>query len=86
MAKVDTDICDGTGACVEACGYDGAIRLEEREVGGKTVQRAVVNEARCAGCGACAAVCPTRAIQVAGWTLEQFDAVVDAIMSAQVEV
>jgi heterodisulfide reductase subunit A len=40
---------------------------------------AVVNPALCKGCGACAAVCPTRAINVAGWTLDQFDAMVEAI-------
>jgi heterodisulfide reductase subunit A len=35
----------------------------------------------CVGCGACAAVCPPRAINVAGWTLDQFDAMVDAIVA-----
>jgi len=33
------------------------------------------------GCGACVAVCPSRAIEVAGWTLDQFDAMVDAIVA-----
>ena len=31
------------------------------------------------GCGMCVAVCGPRAIEVAGWRLDQFEAMVDAI-------
>jgi len=48
-------------------------------VNGDTVQRAVVTPANCVGCGVCVSVCPNRALSVKGWTLEQFDAMVDAI-------
>ena len=43
------------------------------------IRRAVVTAANCSGCGACVAVCPNRAIDVQGWTLGQYEAMVDAI-------
>jgi heterodisulfide reductase subunit A2 len=82
VAKVDLDRCDGTGVCVNECEYDGALVLQEVEVGGQQVTRAVINEALCVGCGCCVAVCPTRAIDVNGWTLDQFEAMVDSICAA----
>jgi heterodisulfide reductase subunit A len=78
VAHVDATRCRGAGACVEECGYPGAIELQDYEDGGR---RAVVNPALCSGCGACVAVCPERAIDLAGWTLDQYDAMVDAIIA-----
>lgn len=71
VAKVDPLKCTGCGDCLPECEYKGALLMPEKT--------AVVNPALCVGCGACAAVCPTRAISVAGWTLDQFDAMVDAL-------
>lgn len=79
VAAVDAEKCNGTGACVEACKYEGAIALETFEENGKKVKRAVVTPANCSGCGACVAVCPNRAIDVQGWTLSQYEAMVEAI-------
>jgi heterodisulfide reductase subunit A len=79
VAAVDTEKCDGTGACVEACVYEGAIALEMVSENGKQTRRAVVTPANCSGCGACVSVCPNRAIDVQGWTLAQYEAMVDAI-------
>ena len=79
VAAVDAEKCDGTGACVEACAYEGALALETFEENGVQVKRAVVTPANCSGCGACVAVCPNRAIDVQGWTLSQYEAMVDAI-------
>ena len=81
VAEVDLEKCTGTGACVEACLGDGALELAEVEVGGKLVKRAHVSPAFCLGCGACVAVCPENAINVKGWTLKQYEAMVDAIVS-----
>jgi len=75
VAVVDEHKCTGCGLCPAECSYDGALMMSEKN--GKKL--AVVNPALCKGCGACVAVCPTRAINVAGWTLDQFDAMVDAI-------
>jgi len=78
VAHVDATLCEGNGACVAECPYTGAVELHEYPDGGK---RAVVNPALCSGCGACVAVCPTRAIDLAGWTLAEYDAMVDAIVA-----
>jgi heterodisulfide reductase subunit A2 len=80
VAEVDIQKCQGTGACVEACLSDGALGLVEMEIGGKKVQRAQVTPAFCLGCGACVAVCPENAIDVNGWTLKQYEAMVDALV------
>ncbi|NDY42248.1 CoB--CoM heterodisulfide reductase iron-sulfur subunit A family protein [Dissulfurirhabdus thermomarina] len=83
VAAVDPARCTGSGACVEACPVEGAVTLEEvEEADGRTVRRAVVNPALCTGCGVCVAACPSRAIDVCGWTLEQYEAMVDAIAAA----
>jgi heterodisulfide reductase subunit A len=81
VAEVDLGRCTGTGACVEACLREGALRLVEVEVKGKKVQRAEVNPALCMGCGACVAVCPENALNIKGWTLRQYEAMVDRIVA-----
>lgn len=80
VAEVDFAKCKGTGACVEACLSEGALKLVEMEVDGQKIQRAQVVPALCMGCGACVAVCPENAINVKGWTLKQYEAMVDMIV------
>jgi len=75
VAVVDEAKCIGCGLCPPECSYEGALMMTEKN-GKKLAQ---VNPALCKGCGSCVAVCPTRAINIAGWTLDQFDAMVDAI-------
>ncbi len=75
VAVVDEAKCTGCGLCPAECAYTGALTMTEKN--GRKL--ALVNPALCVGCGACAAVCPTRAINVAGWTLDQFDAMVETI-------
>jgi heterodisulfide reductase subunit A len=84
VAEVDLDLCSGTGKCVEGCLQEGALRMVEIEEDGKKVQKAEVNAALCTGCGACVAVCPENAINVKGWTLKQYEAMVDMIVSDEV--
>jgi heterodisulfide reductase subunit A len=79
VAAVDTAKCTGTGACVTACVYEGAIALQTFKVDGQDVKRAVVTPANCVGCGACVSACPNSAIDVQGWTLAQYEAMVTAI-------
>ncbi len=81
VAEVDLSRCEGTGLCAQECPYTGTITMVEMEVDGKKVKRAQVNPALCKGCGACVAVCPNGAINVKGWTLLQFEAMVDALAS-----
>jgi heterodisulfide reductase subunit A len=79
VAAVDASKCTGTGACVTACVYEGAIALKTFTENGREVKRAVVTPANCVGCGACVAACPNRAIDVQGWTLAQYEVMVEAI-------
>jgi heterodisulfide reductase subunit A len=79
VAAVDEHKCNGTGACIEACEYEGAIALQTLQENGELVKRAVITPANCVGCGACVSVCPNQAIDVQGWTLAQYEAMVEAI-------
>jgi heterodisulfide reductase subunit A len=81
VAEVDLSKCQGTGACVEACPAAGALTMKDLEVEGQKVRRAQVNPALCLGCGACVAVCPENAINIQGWTLKQYEAMVDMLVS-----
>jgi heterodisulfide reductase subunit A2 len=79
VAEVDLSLCCGEAQCVTQCDYEGALKMVEMEVNGEMVQRAQVNAGLCVGCGACVAVCPHRAIDLNGWRLDQFEAMVEGI-------
>jgi heterodisulfide reductase subunit A len=79
VARVNLEKCEGTGACVEVCLYEGAIHLQTFMENGRQARRAVIEPANCCGCGACVSACPARAIDVQGWSLAQYEAMVDAI-------
>jgi heterodisulfide reductase subunit A len=83
VARVDPSLCDGCGDCLGECGYEGAMELQQRKGDEEPGGKAVVQPSLCRGCGACAAVCPHRAISVAGWTLDQYEAMVDALMEPE---
>jgi heterodisulfide reductase subunit A len=82
VAEVDPDRCNGTGKCVEVCPVDDAIVLADTETEGQTRKYARVNPALCTGCGICVAVCPANAVDINGWTLKQYEEMVDAIVAA----
>jgi heterodisulfide reductase subunit A len=82
VARVDLSRCSGAASCVEACQYPGAIALTEVEIEeGILATRAWVNPVACVGCGACVAVCASAAIDVQGWEIEQYRAMIEAITS-----
>jgi heterodisulfide reductase subunit A len=81
VAHVNPDRCTGSGECVKACAYEDAITLESLMVNGEQVQRAVVSPANCTGCGVCVSACPNRAIDVQGYELDKYEAMVDAILA-----
>lgn len=81
VAEVDLSLCEGSGQCVTQCEYDGALQMVDVIVGDRSVRRAQVNPGLCVGCGACVAVCPQRAIQVNGWRLDQYEAMIDGIVA-----
>jgi heterodisulfide reductase subunit A len=82
VAQVDPARCSGVGQCVEACPVEDAIVLVDTKKEGQTVKRARVNPALCTGCGICVAVCPDNAVDINGWTLKQYEEMVDAIVAA----
>lgn len=81
VAEVDLQKCKGHGACAEACLAEGALSMVEMLVEGEKVKRARVFPALCLGCGACVAVCPENAINIKGWTLQQYEDMVDMIVA-----
>ncbi len=81
VAWVNPELCDGSGECIKVCCYEDAITLQTVSVNGSQMQSAFVTPANCAGCGACVSACPNGAIDVQGWTLDQYEAMVEAIVT-----
>jgi heterodisulfide reductase subunit A len=79
VAAVDRALCCGEAQCITQCDYEGALRMVQVEVDGAMVERAEVNAGLCVGCGSCVAVCPHRAIDLNGWRLDQFEAMVEGL-------
>jgi heterodisulfide reductase subunit A len=87
VAWVNPELCEGSGECIEVCCYEDAIALETFSENGMEYKKAIITPANCVGCGACVSACPTHAIDVQGWTLRQYEAMVDAIAAdLQIEV
>jgi heterodisulfide reductase subunit A len=79
VARVDPTRCDGSGQCLEVCCYEDALTLATFSANGRSYKRAIVTPANCAGCGSCVSACPNQAIDLQGWTLKQYEAMVDAL-------
>jgi len=75
VATIDTNVCAWCGKCAEVCEYDA---LKEIKAEGKNV--ASVTKASCTGCGICAPVCPVDAIQIAEYTNDEIEAMIDGFM------
>jgi len=71
--------CDGCAFCVDACPFR-AISLLEYVRDGNVKKTVEVNQVICKGCGSCMATCPKQGIYVAGFTLEQLGAQVEAAL------
>ncbi len=79
-AAVDERYCDGCALCVDVCPYH-AITLVEKsaeEGGGRII---MVNKAQCKGCGLCQGTCPKRGVYVAGFTMRQISAQIQAALA-----
>ena len=75
IARVNFDACIWCGKCAEVCEYDA---IHPLEMYGKTV--ASVNEAVCKGCGMCAPVCPVDAIDMAQYSNNEIEGMIDGFM------
>ena len=82
VAEINIEKCTGSGNCADVCPVEGAIWQAETESDGEKTMRTQINPALCTGCGICVAVCPDNAIDINGWTLGQYEAMVDAIVEA----
>jgi len=71
--------CDGCAFCIDTCPFK-AITLLEYMKGGDIKKTVEVNEIACQGCGSCMATCPKQGINVAGFTLKQLGAQVEAAL------
>lgn len=72
IARVNADACTWCGKCADVCDYTA---LKEVELDGKRI--AAVNKAVCTGCGICAPVCPENAIEVAQYTDNEIESMID---------
>ncbi|MEI8086810.1 MAG: CoB--CoM heterodisulfide reductase iron-sulfur subunit A family protein [Paludibacter sp.] len=74
-ARVNTDACTWCGKCSDVCDYTA---IKEVLFGEKHV--AGVNKAVCTGCGICAPVCPVNAIEIAQYTDNEIESMIDGFM------
>ncbi|RPH31282.1 MAG: CoB--CoM heterodisulfide reductase iron-sulfur subunit A family protein [Bacteroidales bacterium] len=76
IARVNADSCLWCGKCAEVCEYDAISSIAN---GGKLI--AEVNKATCKGCGICAPTCPSNAIELAQFTDNEIESMIDGLMS-----
>jgi len=79
ISRVIDENCDGCAFCVDGCPFK-AITLLEYMFEGKSKKTVEVNEILCKGCGSCMATCPKQGVHVAGFTLAQLGAQVEAAL------
>jgi len=72
IARIDPEACTWCGKCQEVCEYDAIFQME---TAGKVV--ASVNDPVCKGCGICAPVCPADAIDLAQFTNDEIEGMID---------
>jgi len=82
VAEVDPARCKGHGQCAAEC-PEGAISVGSSGASADEPKQATINPALCTGCGMCVPVCPENAIEINGWTLRQYEAMVDAILEPE---
>ena len=75
VVNVDPAVCGLNRECMAACPYDAIVTKNYEGIG----ERAWVNTAKCKGCGACVAVCPTEAVQLQGLRNDQIRSMIIAM-------
>ena len=75
-ATINTDDCKWCDKCTEACPFGAINQVEEN---GKKVAK--INISSCKGCGMCLPVCPTDAIELYGFTNNEMENMIDALIS-----
>lgn len=80
-ATVVTANCDGCAMCLDVCPYKAVSLVNEQGPDGRKTSRVEVNAAQCKGCGMCQATCPKDGIYVAGFSLSQISAQIEAALA-----
>lgn len=80
IAKISANACTWCGKCAGVCDYTA---IKEVESAGKHI--AAVNTAICTGCGICAPVCPENAIEIAQYTDQEIESMIDGFLE-EVEI
>lgn len=81
IARINPDACTWCGKCADVCDYTALKEITDEK--GKHI--AAVNKAVCTGCGICAPVCPENAIEVAQYTDNEIESMIDGFM-ADIEI
>ncbi|MGL4943374.1 MAG: FAD-dependent oxidoreductase [Thermoguttaceae bacterium] len=80
IAIVDELRCAACYACQRTCPYQAIEKAEIKDRSGKVVKHtARVNPGLCMGCGTCVAVCPSKSVDIEGFTEEQIYAQVESL-------
>ena len=74
VAKVDKELCNWCGACMEACPFDAIKMVKD---GSKEI--AEINNSVCKGCGMCLPVCPVNAINLVAYSDTEIENMIDAL-------
>lgn len=70
----------GMMVCGRACPYNAIDRLEIKDRKGNVVKWTVrVNPGLCMGCGTCVAVCPSKCVDLEGFTEQQVYAQIESL-------
>ncbi len=78
VAVIDPEKCVWCGKCQEACPFGAIVKTTEQ---GKEI--AQVHTAVCKGCGMCLPVCEPNAIQLQGYTDQEIESMIDALVLQQ---
>ncbi len=80
VARVREAGCVGCFACLKVCAYGAVEEKEIRDRQGNLIKVvAYVNPGVCGGCGTCQATCPSKSVELDGYTDEQIVAMIEAL-------
>ena len=80
IARVDEQRCAACLVCGKTCPYNAIERVEVKDRNGKFAKwTARVNPGLCMGCGTCVAVCPSKCIDLEGFTEQQIYAQIESL-------
>jgi heterodisulfide reductase subunit A len=80
-ATVVATNCDGCALCLDVCPYKAISLMSATDEKGRETARIDVNTAACKGCGLCQATCPKDGVYVAGFSLAQISAQLEAALA-----